>query len=104
MTKSVYYKYLFYDWLFKNMQSAKNKTEERLSWLHNQRNRHYLIIYMLRWFVITCITFSGGYISEKIIVCLPASACCFIGTACAIPILVVTFVAWLFLGLTKWQD
>lgn len=63
---SVFYRYFFFDWLFKDVNKG-NVFERSAAWEHNRKNAHWLWTYIRRWAVITSSFFLLGAALELII-------------------------------------
>lgn len=93
---SIWIKYFFYGWLFKDVTQAKNLFQYNAAVTHNKENAKWLPVYIQRWGFLMFFFFGSGYFLEK------TSIFFLIGTAyvlaiCAFMFIIVTFVIWQFL-------
>lgn len=92
------YRFLFFDWLFADMNKAKNLFERHAAWQHNRKMRRYLPLYLQRWSVITVFDVGMGSVFENIVGSKVLAACFFTGSCVTVTGLMVITVLWLFLG------
>lgn len=92
------YRYLFFGWLFADLNLTRNVFELRAAWQHNREMRKYLPIYLRRWAGLFVLTFSAGCLAEETLQLVPLAACCYAGSCIAVPVMAVIVVAWIFLA------
>jgi len=91
------YRYLFFDWLFRDMLRARTPIERHAARQHNRSMRRHLPTYLRRWGLLAAFAFALGFLCER----LPAptaAAWCFTWTGILLTGMSVTTVMWLFLG------
>lgn len=59
LTHSIYFRYWFFQWLFKDV-NVRELYQRAAAVRHNVANRHYLLTYLRRWFVLTVGMFGLG--------------------------------------------
>jgi hypothetical protein len=92
------YRFLFFSWLFADMNQAMSLFERHAAWQHNRRMRRYLPTYLRRWAVLFLLAFGLGCLSEQWLSATVIAACCYAGSCMTVPVMVVIGVAWLFLS------
>jgi hypothetical protein len=92
------YRYLFFGWLFADLNLARNVFELRAAWQHNRAMRKYLPVYLKRWAILFALTFSAGWVCEVAFQTMTLAACCYAGSCITVPVMVVIVVAWIFLA------
>jgi len=92
------YRFLFFDWLFADMNKAKNLFERHAAWQHNRKMRRYLPLYLQRWSVITVLDVGIGSVFENVVGSKVLAACFFTGSCVTVTGLMVITVLWLFLA------
>lgn len=92
--KSIYYKYLFWDWLYKNVMDAKTKIELNAFKKFNVANKNWLLTYIIRWTTLSGVAFGAGYTTSSFVL---FQALMFTAFACAFIIMIVAIVSWLLL-------
>jgi len=96
--RSLLYRYFFFQWLFSDITRAKGPIERRAAWLHNQRQRAWLPLYMRRWTMLSVAGFALGAIGERVLSAPVFAACWYTGSCTSVSVLLVIVVAWAFLG------
>lgn len=92
------YRYLFFGWLFADLNLARNVVELRAAWRHNREMRRYLPVYLRRWAALFALSFSAGWLAEKGLETTLLAACCYAGSCITVPVMAVIVVAWIFLA------
>jgi high-affinity nickel permease len=99
------YRYLFFGWLFADLNKARNLFERHALWQHNRAMRKYLPTYLRRWAALFVLAFLFGLLCEEVLETTLLAACCYAGSCIAVPVMAVIIVAWLFLARVEmpWQ-
>lgn len=92
------YRFLFFDWLFRDVSRARNLYERHAAREHNRRMSRYLPVYMRRWSVLATFDFALGFLFERVLSATMLSALFFTGTCVTITGVLVMTVIWLFLA------
>ena len=95
------YRFLFFDWLFRDVSAARNLFERHAAHEHNRRMSRYLPVYMRRWSVLATFDFALGFLFERVMSATMLSALFFTGSCVTITGIVVMTVTWLFLTYAK---
>lgn len=95
---SLLHRYLFFSWLFVDMDRARDRIERHAFWQHNRAMRKYLPTYLRRWAFLSGLAFAAGWLCEKGLETTVLAACCYTGSCMTVPVMVVIGVAWLFLS------
>lgn len=95
------YRFLFFDWLFRDVSAARDLFERHAVREHNRRMSRYLPIYMRRWSVLATFDFALGFLFERVMSATMLSALFFTGSCVTISGIVVMTVTWLFLSYAK---
>ncbi|MGI4718804.1 MAG: hypothetical protein ACRYGO_17380 [Janthinobacterium lividum] len=91
------YRFLFFDWLFRDVSQARNLYERHAAREHNRRMSRYLPVYMRRWSVLATFDFALGFLFERVLSATMLSALFFTGSCVTVTGIVVMTVTWLFL-------
>lgn len=91
------YRFLFFDWLFRDVSQARNLYERHAAREHNRRMSRYLPVYMRRWSVLAGFDFALGFLFERVLSATMLSALFFTGSCVTVTGIVVMTVTWLFL-------
>lgn len=94
----LFYRYLFFSWLFADLNLARNVFELRAAWQHNREMRKHLPTYLRRWAVLFAGSFALGWLCEAGFQTMVLAACCYAGSCVTVPIMAVIVVAWIFLA------
>jgi hypothetical protein len=92
------YRFLFFDWLFRDVSSARNLFERHAAHQHNRKMSRYLPVYLRRWSFLTAFDFALGVLFEKVLQAGLLSAWCFTWSCVTFTGMVVITVAWLILN------
>lgn len=95
------YRFLFFDWLFRDVNAARDLFERHAARQHNQRMSRYLPVYLRRWSVLAACDFCLGVLFEKVVQATLLSAWFFTWSCVTITGMVVITVAWLFLAFAR---
>src|SRR3954468_14439953 len=71
------YRFMFFDWLFRDLSAARNLYERHAALQHNRRMCRYLPTYLRRWSFLTAVDFSLGLLCERALQASLLSAWCF---------------------------
>jgi hypothetical protein len=96
------YRFLFFDWLFRDISAATTVLEKRLAWQHNRRMRIHLPTYLRRWSVITAIDFALGCLFEHILQAGMVAAWFFTWSCISVTGMALIAVIWCVLGFADW--
>jgi hypothetical protein len=91
------YRFLFFGWLFADMNRTMSLFERHAAWQHNRRMRRYLPTYLRRWAALFLLAFGLGAFCEQSLSATLVAACCYAGSCVTVPVMAVISVAWLFL-------
>ncbi|MES2148395.1 MAG: hypothetical protein V4508_01260 [Pseudomonadota bacterium] len=92
------YRFMFFDWLFRDISLARNLYERHAAVQHNRRMCIYLPTYLRRWSVLTAFDFGLGCLFERAVQASLLSAWFFTWSCVTLAGMVVISVAWLFLS------
>lgn len=92
------YRFIFFDWLFADVNKARNLFERNAAWQHNRRMRRHLPVYLWRWLVLTLLAFALGWLSERLLETTLMAAWCFTWSSLTLSGMVVISVLWIFLA------
>lgn len=95
--RSLLYRFLFFDWLFRDVSAARNRIERHAAFQHNRRMSRYLPVYLRRWSFLTAFDFALGVLFEKVLQAGLLSAWCFTWSCVTLTGMLVITVAWLIL-------
>jgi hypothetical protein len=92
------YRFLFFDWLFRDVSAARDRIERHAAHQHNRRMSRYLPVYLRRWSFLTAFDFALGVLFEKVLQAGLLSAWFFTWSCVTFTGMVVITVAWLVLN------
>jgi hypothetical protein len=95
------YRFLFFDWLFRDVSSTRTLLERHAARQHNRKMSRYLPVYLRRWSFLTAFDFGLGLLFEKVLQAGVLSAWFFTWSCVTFTGLVVITVAWLMLTYAK---
>ena len=95
------YRFLFFDWLFRDVNAARNLFERHAARQHNIRMSRYLPVYLRRWSVLAVFDFGLGVLCEKVVQATVLSAWFFTWSCVTVTGMVVITIAWLFLTFAR---
>ena len=96
--RSLLYRFLFFDWLFRDVGAARTRLERHAAFQHNRRMRRHLPVYLRRWSFLTVFDFALGMLFEKVLQAGLLSAWFFTWTCVTLTGMVVITVAWIVLA------
>ncbi len=91
------YRFIFFDWMFKDMSATRDLFERHAVWQHNRRMRHYLPTYLRRWSFLTVLDFALGCLFERALQASLFSAWFFTWSCVTLVGMIIIAVAWLML-------
>ena len=94
----LWYRFLFFDWLFRDVSAARTRIERHAAFQHNRKMRRYLPVYLRRWSFLTAFDFALGLLFEKVLQAGLLSAWFFTWTCVTLTGMVVITVAWIVLA------
>jgi hypothetical protein len=94
--RSLLYRFLFFDWLFRDVGAAGTRLERHAA-QHNRRMSRYLPVYLRRWSFLTAFDFALGVLFEKVLQAGLLSAWFFTWSCVTLTGMLVITVAWLIL-------
>ena len=92
------YRFLFFDWLFRDVSAARSRIERHAARQHNRRMSRYLPVYLRRWSFLTAFDFALGMLCEKVLQAGLLSAWCFTFSCVTFTGMIVITVAWVILN------
>ena len=95
---TLWYRFIFFGWLFRDANSAANLYERHAVLQHNRRMCRYLPTYLRRWSFLTVFDFGLGLLFEQAVQASALSAWFFTWSCVTLTGMVVISVAWLFLA------
>lgn len=95
------YRFLFFDWLFRDVNAARDLFERHAARRHNQRMSRYLPVYMRRWSLLAAFDFTLGVLFERVLQASLLSAWFFTWSCMTVTGLVVITVTWLFFASSR---
>jgi hypothetical protein len=91
------YRFLFFDWLFRDVGAARTLFERHAARQHNRRMSRFLAVYLRRWSFFTVFDFALGVLFEKVLQAGLLSAWCFTWSCVTFTGVIVITVAWIML-------
>ena len=95
------YRFMFFDWLFTDLSTARNLYERHAAFQHNRRMCMYLPTYLRRWSALTAFDFGVACLLERALQASLLSAWFYTWSCVALTGMVVISVAWIFLANAK---
>jgi hypothetical protein len=92
------YRFMFFDWLFRDIGAARNLYERHAAVQHNRRMCKYFPTYLRRWSFFTAFDFGLGFLFERLLQASVLSAWFFTWSCVTLTGMVVISVAWFFLA------
>jgi hypothetical protein len=92
------YRFLFFDWLFRDVSAARDRFERHAAHQHNRNMSRYLPVYLRRWSFLTAFDFALGLLFEKVLQAGLLSAWFFTWSCVTLTGMVVITVAWVILN------
>jgi hypothetical protein len=99
--RTLLYRFMFFDWLFRDASAAPSLYERHAAWQHNRRMCMYMPTYLRRWSFLTAFDFGLGCLFERALQASLVSAWFFTWSCVTLTGMVVISVAWLFLANAK---
>jgi hypothetical protein len=100
---TLWYRFLFFGWLFRDANAAQNLYERHAALQHNRRMCRYLPTYLRRWSFLTCFDFGMGFLLERAMQASLLSAWFFTWSCVTLTGMVVITVAWAILANARLQ-
>ena len=97
------YRFLFFDWLFRDVNAARDLFERHAARQHNQRMSRYLPVDMRRWSLLAAFEFTLGVLFERVLQATVLSAWFFTWSCMTVTGLVVITVTWLFFAASRYS-
>ncbi|MRW89869.1 hypothetical protein GJ699_07725 [Duganella sp. FT80W] len=95
--RTLLYRFIFFDWLFRDVSAARNLFERHAALQHNKYMSRYLPVYLRRWSIMATFDFGLGFLFERGLQATVLSACFFTWWCMTLVGMVVIFVCWVFL-------
>lgn len=95
---TLWYRFLFFDWMFRDISTARDLCERRAARQHNRHMRRYLPVYLRRWTWLSMGGFALGCLSERASESSFLTAWCFTWSCVAFTGMVIIAVAWALLA------
>jgi hypothetical protein len=95
---SLLYRFLFFDWLFRDVSAARNLFERHAAFQHNRRMCRYLPVYLRRWSALAAFDYALGLLAERVLQASLLSAWFFTWSCVTLTGMVVITVAWVILA------
>ncbi|MCE3608136.1 hypothetical protein LXA47_31710 [Massilia sp. P8910] len=92
------YRFLFFDWLFRDLGAARDVYERHAALQHNRRMCRYFPTYLRRWSALTLFDFGMGCLCERALQASLWPAWFFTWSCLTLAGMVVMSVAWAFLA------
>lgn len=99
--RTLLYRFIFFDWLFKDMSATQDLYERHAVWQHNRRMSRYLPTYLRRWSFLTVVDFLLGFAFERLLQASLVSAWFFTWSCVTLAGMAVIAVSWLMLTYAK---
>lgn len=100
---TLWYRFLFFGWLFRDLNAAQNLYERHAALQHNRSMCRYLPTYLRRWSFLACFDFGMGWLFERAMQASLLSAWFFTWSCVTLTGMVVITVAWAFLANARLQ-
>jgi hypothetical protein len=94
---ALWYRFLFFDWLFRDVSAARDRIERHAAFQHNRSMCRYLPVYLRRWSFLTAFDFALGVLFEKVLQAGLLSAWFFTWSCVTLTGMVLITVIWLVL-------
>ena len=95
--RTLLYRFMFFDWLFRDVSRAHDLFERHAALQHNKYMSRYLPVYFRRWTVMATFDFGLGFLFERFLQATMVSAYFFTWSCVSIAGLAVIAAAWVFL-------
>lgn len=94
LSQSPWYRYLFCDWLFRDV-SVGSLLERAAAWRHNREQARWLATYMRRWLALGVLFYLFGAVVELLAASPAFSAVFFVPSAISVSVNAVLGAAWI---------
>lgn len=101
--RTLLYRFMFFDWLFRDVSAARNRFERHAALQHNKYMSRYLPVYLRRWSVLATFDFGLGFLFERGLQATALSACFFTWSCMTVTGMVVILVAWVLLSFGRFS-
>lgn len=91
---TLWYRFLFFNWMFRDVAAARNLYERHAARQHNRHMRRYLPVYLRRWTSLGAAGFFLGWLCERAAQPILLTAWCFTWSCLAFTVMAVTAAAW----------
>ena len=91
---TLWYRFMFFDWMFRDMNTVRNLYERNAAAQHNRHMRRYLPTYLRRWSWLTLAGFALGCVFEHAAQASIVSAWFFTWSCITMTGMVIISVAW----------
>lgn len=98
---TLWYRFIFFDWLFRDLNAARDVYERHALLQHNRSMSRHLPTYLRRWSFFTFFDFGLGLLCERALQASLLSAWFFTWSCVTLTGMVVISVAWAFLSSTR---
>ena len=98
---TLWYRFLFFDWLFADMRAPRTQLERHAALQHNRRMCRHMPTYLRRWSLLGACDFGLGLLFERAMQASMLSAWFFTWSCLALTGMVVIAVAWAVLANAK---
>ena len=95
--RTLLYRFIFFDWLFKDVSAARSVIERHAALQHNKYMSRYLPLYFRRWTFMATFDFGLGCLFERALQATVLSAYFFTWSCVTAAGVVVIATAWIFL-------
>ncbi|QYF92930.1 hypothetical protein KY495_19790 [Massilia sp. PAMC28688] len=95
---TLWYRFIFFDWMFCDVQAARDLYQRHAALQHNRYMRRYLPIYLRRWAWLSAIGFALGGLLERHTGAALLSAGCYTWSCVALTGMMVIAVSWVLLA------
>ena len=95
---TLWYRFLFFGWMFRDLNAARNRYERHAATEHNRCMCRYLPTYLRRWSFITLFAFGLGVWCERALQASLLSAWFFTWSCVTLTGMAVISLAWAFLS------
>ena len=95
---TLWYRFMFFGWMFRDLNTARNLYERHAALAHNRRMCRYLPTYLRRWSLLTVFDFGLGVLCERALQASVLSAWFFTWSCVTLTGMAVISVAWAFLS------
>jgi hypothetical protein len=90
---SLLYRYLFFDWLFRDVNRG-TLLERAAAWRFNRESRHHLLVYLRRWVFVFAAGYGLGVLFEHAFQLAYAAACCYSSSCVSASVIFIILLSW----------